>query len=110
MRVRRVNVTFQPFSFTICLERLNKINNQISMIPHNWTPMYHPPAPSLSPKLYNLVRNIRLNSVDRGSISMGKAREHLENVAEEDVHPHVRIFTILYQLDFLSFVLLDIRQ
>lgn len=33
---------------------------------HNWAPVYVPPS-SVSPKLYSLVRNIRMASVDRES-------------------------------------------
>ena len=68
-------------------ESLEKPNQHLSIIPHNWTPMYAPPAPSLSPKLYNLVRNMRLASVDRGPV---KQRERLENVVEEESRVQVR--------------------
>lgn len=46
--------------------------------------MYIPPAPSLSPKLYNLVRNIRLASIDRGATTPMKKRETFENITEEE--------------------------
>ena len=51
---------------------------------YNWAPVYVP-APSLSPKLYSLVRNIRMTSIDRESTMRQTESHDLEDDLDNDV-------------------------
>ncbi len=73
------------------LEHHSKTPKQSSVTsPYNWTPVYNPP-PNVSPKLYKLVRNIQMASLDE--------EPSIEKIISNDDNIETDGFSILDESD-----------